>query len=562
VRVEQSIKGDGADSAVSTVSGRSEDFVEDDGVVRVSHVLLHSPLSENLAPHAEGMSQLGYLRYRSADGPQDALAADAILVIQPGNLAAPHSLDGVARGVIASAAERGLAVEFWALARRTEGLDDAHGILAALDSGEPDLALSYYLGGGEVGGRTFAGLRNGADMSFLSEFGFSRVVNDTFELLSREIPDPALRQQRVFLGGHSGGASVIAAFGSWDFDGTPGHEMCRALIALDTPMDCDFGLRSNDALRALAAPWTLVAGLAYPLAVGALRNRRFPVIPGRLVTLVSYVNRLLGLYAFLTPDTETALLRRIRDLLAGTEFERPFQIMLRALYSTSFRQALTGKPDPLGYRMTSLAEFGTWLGSGFAPNPARIGIGSLEGPLGTRDFPAPAWLWRIPLVRSITRFAFGDSPLARPTDRNHLYRWSSSSARDFAVARSAARMMAGGPRSAFEPYHATRFLVDQLFALIGARTGDLAQIKHERGMRATPLLSIFQSHVPLAPRIPFMNVGEAHVIPGGYSHVDVVAANGGPNRSAGPVAALITEFVQALTATGAITSVAVKKFGS
>lgn len=93
-------------------------------------------------------------------------------------------------------------------------------------------------------------------------------------------------------------------------------------------------------------------------------------------------------------------------------------------------------------------------------------------------------------------------------------------------------------------------MVDQLFVMLGARTGDLSAVKHEKQMRTKPLVSVFESHVPLAPRVPFMNVGEAHVVPH-YSHMDIVFASADrPDGSVEPVSDHITNFVLAQTLPG------------
>ncbi|MEV6771131.1 hypothetical protein AB0N05_21180 [Nocardia sp. NPDC051030] len=526
---------------------RSEEAIYCDGRIQVSLVELYSPLPQDFPAHPERLDRLAYLRYRLADGPDRAEDADAILVIQPGNFLGPHSLDGVARGSVLAAADKGRVVEFWALARRSEGADDPTGVMAALAANDPDIAFDYYFGGATVAGRAFEGFRSGGEQPFLAELGFARVVRDLHEILVREIPDSQVRRRKVFLGGHSGGASVTAAFGSWDFDGTPGHDMCRGFIALDTPLDCHFGLRSNTALRVLSAPFTAAAGLAYPWVVRALRAGRLHRSSGRLSTMAIEVNRLLGLYAHLTPHAEGDLLRRVTESVEGSDLHGPWRMLVRLLSATTLRQARTGRPDPLDRRLTCAAEFGMWIGSGVTPNIGRIGIGALDGPVRTRSFPAPAWLWRVPVLRGPVAFVFGYRPLVAPADRGHLYSWRNEPGpgqpADFAAT---ARAVAGGPRSAVEPYHPVRFPLDQTFALLGVRSGDLAAIRHERGMRAKPLLSVFESHVPLAPYIPLMNTGVAHVIPG-YAHDDIPFATPRPDGSPEPVSDHIADFVAAHT---------------
>ena len=107
---------------------------------------------------------------------------------------------------------------------------------------------------------------------------------------------------------------------------------------------------------------------------------------------------------------------------------------------------------------------------------------------------------------------------------------------------SSARAFAGRAAVAFEPYHASRYIIDQIFAMVGARCGDLAPIRHEQALRAKPLLSIFAGLVPLTARLPLVNLPETHVIPA-YTHVDVGFAASRPDGAPEPVAGLITDFL-------------------
>lgn len=420
---------DGVDSP-HTVRGvftrQQGDVIADDGVVEVSQVRWLSPLPGSSAPHPDAIDHLSYLRYRLADGPDQASRADAVLVIQPGNYCGCHSLDGIARAIVRSAASKGQAVEFWALARRTEGLDDASGVRAAVAAGNPDLAFNYYLRGVPVGGRTFEGFKTSAGMPFLAGLGFAQVVSDMRETIERGVPDPTVRRQKVFVGGHSGGAIAAAAFGAWDFDGIPGYDLCKGFIALDTPVDCDFGLRTNPILQVLGWPVRSLAGAIYPLAVAGLNSGLLPRFSGAFVTLNVYLTRLLGTYAYLTPDTEARVLQRADALVAGTRHRWAWRAVTRLMFSATPWQALIGRPDPLGYRLTSEAELGMWLSTGVSPNPGRISFGTIDGPQRTRTFPMPAWTWRVPVLRGLVAFAFGHTPLRAAADHHLMSGWRST----------------------------------------------------------------------------------------------------------------------------------------
>ncbi|MEC3919382.1 hypothetical protein [Nocardia sp. CDC160] len=530
----------------NNAADRSERVVDNDGTVEISHVTLRSPLPVEFPSHPEGLDHLTYLRYRLVDGPREAAAADAILLIQPGNYGGPYSLDPLARATLVAAAAKGRTVEFWALARRSEGTQDSTGIEAARAAGDPGIAVDYYFRGKEIGGRVFEGFRGGDAMPYLAELGFAQVVRDTFEVVTRELPDPAVRREKLFIGGHSGGASVMAAFGSWDFDGVPGHEYCKGFIALDTPFDCDFGTRSNPVLRAVSLPVRLVGGALYPLVVAAVRKGLLSTHSGRIVAELFYTMRILAVAAHFTPEREATLLREIRELVATTETGRLWNLVLRANFAPTLWDAI--RREPLRYRLTCAAEFGSLVGTGVTVHPLRVAMGSLDGPARARRFPVPAWAWRIPLLRGPLWFALGHKPLTSPADPDHLYGWRNTVGESqSADAAAIARAMMGEQTSMLEPYHATRFQIDQFFALAGIRTGDLAAITHERGMRAKPLVSLFEGHVPLVHYLTFMNLGVAHVFPG-YSHVDIVSAAARPDGTPEPISDKLTDFLVAHTA--------------
>ncbi len=98
--------------------------------VRQTYVRIWAPLPASSPPHPEACDYLGYLRYRSPRGPRNPAKARAILIAMPGFLGGAASFDQVARNVVRDAAKRGRSVEFWALDRRANCLEDHHGVRA------------------------------------------------------------------------------------------------------------------------------------------------------------------------------------------------------------------------------------------------------------------------------------------------------------------------------------------------------------------------------------------------------------------------------------------------
>ncbi len=199
-----------------------------------------APLQADALPHPPECDYLSYLRWRSVDGPTDSASADRILVAQPGLSASAGALESVARNTVSAAAADGSHIEFWALDRRSNCLEDHTGTQAALAAGDLAVAADYYYGGSEINGRKFAGFADGDRTAWLADQSLEATLRDQYDLLRAELPDQQLRKQKVLCGGHSLGGSITGFFAEWDFDGNPetlddaGYNQCAGYFALDT----------------------------------------------------------------------------------------------------------------------------------------------------------------------------------------------------------------------------------------------------------------------------------------------------------------------------------------
>ncbi|MBL1079422.1 hypothetical protein JK358_33955 [Nocardia sp. 2] len=380
-----------------SIPDREETVVRTDGDIELRHIRLYSPLPPDFPEHPAGIDHLHYVRYRLTTGPHVATDADAILLMQPGNWAGPYSFDGIARTTLRQAAARGRAVEVWALARRGEGATDNTGIESARAAEDPEVAFDYYYRGKPIDGKTFAGFTSSRELPYLAHLGFVTAVRDTHEVLTREIPDREISRAKAFVGGHSAGGPVAGAFGAWDFDGTPGHELVRGFIALDSGVIVDGGALT----RPFRRPATLIGAPLYRFALAMLRSGRLPRAWDALPMMSPeflYALRLLGLYAYFAPDRDISVLREARSLVDTDRVRNlVWEIAIRVSLAQTWRQALTGRPDPLQRRLTGAAAMGTILGSGYGVHPLRVSMGRLTGgPVRKRTFPVPPVAWRIP----------------------------------------------------------------------------------------------------------------------------------------------------------------------
>ena len=123
--------------------------------VQESYVHVYEPLPKADGPHPAHCDWLGYLRFRHAGGPANPSNADAVFVSMPGIFAGASMHDQVGRNAVRRAARRGKDLEYWALDRRANCLEDHRGIEAAARHRSAKLAFDYYWGDRKVPFRCF-----------------------------------------------------------------------------------------------------------------------------------------------------------------------------------------------------------------------------------------------------------------------------------------------------------------------------------------------------------------------------------------------------------------------
>jgi hypothetical protein len=235
------VLGCGSSSAGGASSGPdggpTEPLVDagaDAGVVRA--VVVDSFLVDGVVPPPNPVSNTStpaeYNRFRVVRwrlGPSGA-PARALFVFEPGTFGGALSFDGVARGLVARS-RPGEAIEVWAVDRRTNLLEDLTGLDAAERAKDAEIARRYYFASEAIGGKSFAGFVEGANARYASEWGLATHLGDLRKLL--ETIPAAERPRRVFLGGHSLGASAVEAYAAWDFEGIAGYTDLAGLVLVD-----------------------------------------------------------------------------------------------------------------------------------------------------------------------------------------------------------------------------------------------------------------------------------------------------------------------------------------
>ncbi|MGI8749233.1 MAG: alpha/beta hydrolase, partial [Thermoleophilaceae bacterium] len=110
-------------------------------------------------------------------------------------------------------------LQVWTLDRREQAFMD----LRVLGKGDPAESKAHYLG--------FKYRRvTGDRVPFVADWGLATSVNDIRRVVLKA---RAGGRRRVFLGGHSRGASTAAAYAAWDFKGRAGYRDLAGLFLID-----------------------------------------------------------------------------------------------------------------------------------------------------------------------------------------------------------------------------------------------------------------------------------------------------------------------------------------
>ena len=490
--------------------------------VTESEVSVYLPLPSSFGPHPAACDWLSYLRYRDAGGPADSASADRILVAQPGILEGAGAFDSVARDTVTAAAKLGRHIEFWALDRRSNCLEDPTGRQAGLAAHDPALAIDYYYRGASINGRTFAGYVGNSQLGWLGKVGIGQTVQDEYDLLAEELPSQPLRKQKVLCGGHSLGGVVTGFFAEWDFGGQAGYNQCGGYFALDTTISTSLASLSGMPSLSTVLP---DPGLDYAATQAALDSGAVPrslQLPALINAETMNVLGIAGLYADLDPAGESTLATDASDPNIDTTE--------RVLFSRDLVNFVTGTPSVKDFHLTNAAALGGLLDNNSEPlaflqSAAGFFTG---GPVVAKSFPLPYDLTQVPALSGL-KGLLGTDPKAIPAEPDGpLYGWANYNqvtANDFTDPSKEvtdiaelARSFAEQPLDFTEEYFPTKLVTD----IDQADAPQITQhMLYPNGIAANPVINleggsglVVQNGVP---------AGRTVIAPG-YHHLDVLTA--------------------------------------
>ncbi|QFG26914.1 hypothetical protein F7P10_08360 [Actinomadura sp. WMMB 499] len=530
-RASARASAEAADRTEAPVASSSPVTGVEESVVRV-----RVPLPESAGPRPERCDWLSYLRYRHADGPAASADADRILIAQPGIFEGAGAFDSLARNTVRKAAESGDHIEFWALDRRSNCLEDRTGMKAGLAAGDVHLAVDYYYRQKEVDGRTFAGYQSNDQVTWLQHVGLAQTVRDQYDLLVRELPDPRVRKRKAMCGGHSLGGVLTAYFAMWDFDGDrsttadAGYEQCAGYFALDTRIDT--AILGMEGLPADMVPLVEFGAGIVRLGLEAGVVPRALSAPAVVNTETMNLLAIAGLAARLDPEG-------VSDLATYVPSSFNTDTTYRLLFAKDYPTFLAGSPTVRDFRFTNAAALGGLLDDNSQPlafMQASVGFWD-GGKIVDKEFPAPNNLDELGLGGLATllgtdRKAVPDTPdgplytwrnfdlIGAPDDPGYESRHGgpfTTAAKEVTDIAQLARSLSEHPLDFTEHYFPTKLITD--IGLAGA-PGIADGAVHQGGIEANPVINL-QAGDGLGARDP----RPGDVVAPGYQHLDVLTAS-------------------------------------
>lgn len=386
--------------------------------------------------------------------------------------------------------------------RRSQHLADRTGMRAAVAAADYRVAVDYYYRGRSIGGRTFQGWLPARKQRFLTDFGVRDAVRDWQLLHTLEIPEPAERARRLFVGGHSLGGPLANFYCQWDFADGPGYQEIAGVLGVDGPITVD------PLEIARLRPVSAAAGAAHRALTAATRTGALPASsnwgPLRLGDL-AVLTGIAAIAARFEPDSETDILQHV-----------PRGMLLDGLFLLLYPRG-----GPRRWRLTNAALFGTLFGRVAQATTLANDMGTYAGAVRHKralltDLP------RIPLAGELLGAVLTQRPLLMPADpHGTLTGWRTSSD---AISSFDDTVFAwgNGEFSYLNTYESRRLPVEMVLALIGARTGALRGLQHRDWTDHRPHLTIAGDvFAPIRTRRgPRPNEIDAP----GYSHQDMLSA--------------------------------------
>lgn len=494
-------------------------------LTKATAVTVSAPLPASCPSHPAACDKLNFLRIRHIYGPNNPSAADRILIAQPGVLEGASAFYNVAANLVTRAYnEKGKFVEFWAIDRRSNCLEDLNGLRLARQTGNLHDMVDYYYRNKPYKGQYFQGYFKplADDVKWLVEIGMEQTLKDWNEVITRGIPDPSVRQQKVYIGGHSLGGFLTGAYACADFDGDPatlddaGYNQTAGYFALDS-------LITSDPLLSVqaggSASLSNLLGKIPDSAVSLMRLglfERFIFLPGIITPEIMNLLTGVGYAALVAPSKES-------DLVSYLPATKSVENCYRFYHSKNRWDYLEYKPTLYKFRYTNQALMALFMDDNAMPiNIIQASLGFFSGgSIAEKHFPfgsggtlaiannSGTYLKKGPLYTWINYNEIEGTTIPNNNDGVPF----TTVAREVTDAYDLARSLGALPMDFVEKYFPMRLAVESMMG------SDV--IVHPEGVTQRPVINIVAGdgaklgEDQLPPDSP--------ILPG-YNHLDVLTA--------------------------------------
>jgi len=488
-------------------------------------VTVFAPLPASCPSHPAACDKLNFLRIRHILGPDNPSNADRILIAQPGILEGASAFYNVAANLVTRAYdEKGKFVEFWAIDRRSNCLEDMNGLRLARETGNLHDMVDYYYRNKPYHGQYFQGYFKplSDDVKWLVEMGMEQTLKDWNEVITRGIPDPTVRQQKVYIGGHSLGGFLTGAFACADFDGDlttladAGYNQAAGYFALDSLITSDplLSVQGGDSATLRYLMGKIPDSAVYLMRKGLFE--RFIFLSGVITPEIMNLLTGVGYAAMVAPNAETDL---ISYLPASTSVKNCY----RFYHSKNIWDYALVTPSIYKFRYTNQALMALFMDDNAMPiNIIQASMGFFAGgTVAEKHFPfgsggtlaiannSGTALKKGPLYRWINYDEIEGSAIPNNNDGVPF----TSAAKEVTDAKDLARSLGALPMDFVEKYFPMRLAVESMMG------SDV--IVHPDGISQRPVINIVAGDGAklgldqLSPDSP--------IIPG-YNHLDVLTA--------------------------------------
>jgi hypothetical protein len=398
----------------------------------------------------QGCNDVHFLRFKTRDSSDDAAAADAAMLLVPGVLEGANGFEYIGRQLVYMAkTQRGRNIEVWAMDRRSNCLEDLHGMQLAEQASTAaeaeDILVGYYFENAAFEGRQFAGWRKSRDMPYLMQFGMQQTTEDMYAIIKAMVPDPAVSRSKVFVGGHSLGGVHTSMFLSWDLDGDPAtsDDMGANLVAGAIGFDTNIGRLADagaliGAYAAIADPLleTVQDEIAadsdsgYRTILRLMQNGVLPKnihVPGFFSAEAIALPEAVGILAAKAPDEEGQVVNRIPK---SPEIRSLFRF-----FHTRDGNNFAYGPHIESFRYTNAALVGLMFDEHFSIlSFLQTSVGHMHGGAVVKKSPLVQFARSLPLIGSLVKAISGPKqqyiaadagPSRSKLGQGPLYGWAS-----------------------------------------------------------------------------------------------------------------------------------------